>query len=69
MMTLKKILELASAVPEDQHNTTQVYFEIDKVSTTNMNLELKSPRRTAYLAKSLVFVRDTEFKQEELPAQ
>jgi hypothetical protein len=65
MMTLKKILELASAVPESQRETTLVYFEIDKYSGTNIGIELKEPRRTAFLAKSIVFVRDTEFKQEE----
>lgn len=65
MMTLKKILELASAIPESQHETTLVYFEIDKYSGTNINIELKAPRRSAFLARSLVFVKDTEFKQEE----
>lgn len=65
MMTVKKILEAISEIPESQRDKTLVYFESDSVGTSSLTLMLKSPRRNAYLAKSLVFVMDPELRRNQ----
>lgn len=65
MVTVQTIMELCSKVPEDQRNTTVLYFDLETRAGASKTIDCLSPDKQGYLARSVIFVRDPDFRVED----